>query len=274
MSQKNKNWINPIIHDRQVVGKIFDWMKENELHKNKFKKPEDLTILTCRNDGEMYRSTLIPSLSKYTDVSILESNLEYLGIKGLVVLRDTRMPWRNTFKFEMIHNYLQSGKCKTKYFMFCDAVDVIFQQDPQKVIDIFESVECEALFMSTDSIDGYNCMPDVQNWVDNLNGGIGRYMNTGVYIGKTSFIKEIISEAMKYAIPHGTIMDEHQEYLKSNPVDFPRRTDDQCILRFLEPKFYPRLKVDYENLMAYRTWSGVQSGHGLVLNTEGHEIVE
>ena len=52
-----------------------------------------------------------------------KANLNYLGIKNLVVLKDNRLPWRNTFKFEMILNYLNSGKCNTKYFMFCDADD-------------------------------------------------------------------------------------------------------------------------------------------------------
>ena len=163
MLQKNKNWINPIIHDRQVVGKVFDWMKENDLHKKAFKKPDNLTILTCRNKGEMHRATLIPSLSKYTEVSILESNLEYLGVDLVVLTEEYEGPWRCTYKLKWINDYLQSGKCDTEYFMFCDAVDVIFQDDPQRVIDIFKTFDCDMLCMSTDGLDGYDCMPDVKS---------------------------------------------------------------------------------------------------------------
>ena len=97
--------------------------------------PKDLTIVTCRNEGSL-EDRIIPHLSGYEEKSILESNMEYLGL-NLVVLKDARLPWRNTFKFEMINNYLQSGKCTTEYFMCLDAIDVIWIDEPLKVIDIF-----------------------------------------------------------------------------------------------------------------------------------------
>tara|TARA_X000001382_G_scaffold122874_1_gene106155 strand:- start:58 stop:801 length:744 start_codon:yes stop_codon:yes gene_type:complete len=242
----------PIIHDRHVVKQFFENMKSQNLYKNAFKMPKDLTIVTCRNDGSM-EDRIIDHLKGYEEKSILESNLEYLGIDDLVVLRDTRLPWRNTFKFEMLNNYLNSGKCKTKYFMCCDAIDVIFKDNPQKVIDIFETFDCEALFMSTHSVDGYNCMTEVKEFVDRINGGNGRYLNSGVYIAKTDFIKEVIDEAMNYALPHGVTMDEYREYLNSNPSNYPQGSQDQDIFRFLESKFYPKIKVDYRNVMAYRS---------------------
>tara|TARA_B100000963_G_C22552592_1_gene637478 strand:+ start:355 stop:1095 length:741 start_codon:yes stop_codon:yes gene_type:complete len=242
----------PIIHDRHHVKRIFEGMVKNGINKNAFTKPDNLTLVTCRNKGTM-EDRIIPSLSGYENKSILESNLEHLGINGLVVLTDDRLPWRNTFKFELILNYLKSGKCTTEYFMYCDAIDVIFLDKPNRVIEIFESFNCDALFMSTNSIDGYNCMPKVKSLVDNINKGNNRYLNSGVYIGKTKFIKEIFLEAIKYALPHGVTMGKYHDYLKSNPPNYPMGSQDQDIFRFLEPKFYPRLKVDYDNLMAYRS---------------------
>ena len=242
----------PIIHDRHIVKNTFEYMKSNNINKGAFKMPEDLTIVTCRNEGSM-EDRIIEHLKGYEKKSILEASLEYFGIDGLVVLKDERLPWRNTFKFEMLNDYLNSGKCKTKYFMCCDAIDVIFKDDPQKVIDIFESFDCDALFMSTHSTDGYNCMPDVKEFIDKINGGNGRYLNSGVYIAKTEFIKEVISEAMNYAIPHGVTMDKYREYLDSTPSDYPKGSQDQDIFRYLEKKFYPKVKVDYDNLMAYRS---------------------
>jgi len=147
----------PVIHDRHIVKRAFEILTSKG--KVQFEHPKDLTIVTCRNEGSM-EDRIIPHLSGYENVSILESNLDYLGL-DLVVLKDARLPWRNTFKFEMIHNYLNSGKCTTKYFMCCDAIDVIFIDDPQRVIDIFHTFECDALFMSTHSMDGYNCMSEV-----------------------------------------------------------------------------------------------------------------
>ncbi len=239
----------PIIHDRHLVKAEFEKLKQR-MEPNCFKLPKELTIVTCRNKGSM-EDRIIDHLKGYEEVSILEQNLNYLGIE-LVVLRDDRLPWRNTFKFELLYDYFESDKCETKYFMCVDAIDVIFIDNPTKVIEIFESFNCEALFMSTNSLDGYNCMPEVHSKILQINNSNNRYLNSGVYIGKTSFIREVIKSAMDYAIPSGVTMDEYRDYLSSRPKDYPKGSQDQDIFRFLEPKFYPKLKVDYQNLMAYR----------------------
>tara|TARA_R100000234_G_scaffold115095_1_gene90772 strand:- start:691 stop:1416 length:726 start_codon:yes stop_codon:yes gene_type:complete len=236
----------PIIHDRHIVKEQFQKLKANG--KLKFKKPDNLTIATCRNSGTL-EDRIIPHLSGYEQTSILEENMKYLEL-DLVVLRDDRLPWRNTFKFEILHNYL--NKCTTEYFMCLDAIDVIWVDNPQKVMDIFKSFDCEALFMSTNSTDGYECMPKIKEWVDTINLS-GRYLNSGVYIGKTSFVKEMIEEGMKYAVPHGVTMDEYRGYLGSRPDDYPKGSQDQDIFRYIEKKFYPRMKVDYDNQMAFRS---------------------
>ena len=241
----------PVIHDRGIVKAAFENLINQNKFANAFTMPKNLTILTVRNTGSM-EDRIIPSLAGYSEKSILEANLDYLGVKPLIVLTDPRLPWRNTFKIEMINDYFNSGKCKTEYFMFCDAIDVIFIDDPQRVIDIFLTFNCEALFMSTHSMDGYNCMPEVKEKVDEINQGNNRYLNSGVYIGKTSFIKELFQEALKYIEPHGVTMDGYRQYLQSNPKNYPQGSQDQDIIRYLEPKFYPRLKVDYQNQMAFR----------------------
>lgn len=238
----------PIIHDRHIVKQAFEQMKEaGEI---KFEHPKDLTIVTCRNEGTL-EDRIIPHLSGYEDTSILERNMEYLGL-DLVVLRDGRLPWRNTFKFEMLSNYLNSGECTTEYFMCLDAIDVIWVDEPQKVMDIFKSFNCDALFMSTHSTDGYSCMSEVKEWVETINVP-GRYLNSGVYIGKTSFIKEMIEEAMKYAVPPGVIMGEYHQWLETSPKDYPKGSQDQDIFRYIERKFYPRVRVDYQNNIAFRS---------------------
>ncbi len=240
----------PIIHDRHVVKKAFELFK-SQTKPNIFNHPKDLTIVTCRNKGTM-EDRIIPDLTGYEETSILEESLNYIGL-DLVVLKDDRLPWRNTFKFEMLHDYLNSGECTTEYFMCCDAIDVIFVDDPQRVIDIFKSFQCDALFMSSSSLDGYNCMPEVKKWADNINGDRNRYLNSGVYIGKTSFVKEVVEEAMKYAVPSGVTMGDYRKYLATKPKDYPHGSQDQDIFRYIEQKFYPRMKVDYDNQMAFRS---------------------
>ena len=74
----------PVVHDRHHVKRLFEDMIASGMYKNIFTKPDDLTILTCRNEGSM-EDRIIPNLRGYEDISILENNLDYLGIKNLVV---------------------------------------------------------------------------------------------------------------------------------------------------------------------------------------------
>lgn len=238
----------PVIHDRHIVKQYFESLQLHNINRNKFSIPKDLTIITCRNKGSL-EDRIIDSLRGYEEKSILECSLEYLGITELVVLTDERLPWRNTFKLEMIYNYLKSGKCNTKYVMYCDAIDVVFIDDPARVINIFETYDCKMLFMSSTSMDGYSCMPDVKQWATKNSS---RYLNSGVWIGETSFVTTVFEESQKYITPHGVTMDMYREYLASNPSNYPVGAQDQDIFRYMEPKFYPDLKVDYKNKIAYR----------------------
>ena len=59
----------PIIHDRHIVKKEFELlMAKGDI---KLKKPDNLTIVTCRNEGTL-EDRIIPHLSGYEEKSILE----------------------------------------------------------------------------------------------------------------------------------------------------------------------------------------------------------
>ena len=77
----------PIIHDRHIVKQAFKQLKQ--LGEVKFEHPNNLTVVTCRNTGTL-EDRIIPHLSGYEDKSILESNMDYLGL-DLVVLKDDRL---------------------------------------------------------------------------------------------------------------------------------------------------------------------------------------
>ena len=95
-------------------------------------------------------------------------------------------------------------------------------------------------------------MPDVKEWVDNNHSG--RYLNAGVWIAKVDFLKEFLKESLKYVGPEEPACDDWLEWQKKTPkLDYPKNGVDQDIFRFLEPKFYPRVKIDTKNLMAYRS---------------------
>ena len=132
---------NPIIHDRHIVKNYFENMVFNNIHKNKFITPKDLTIVTCRNLGTM-EDRIINSLSGYEHKSILECNLEYLGINDLVVLTDNRLPWRNTFKIEMIYFKSSFFESRTKPSSLKSFSSFIFYKtDFLTFIDLLELIE-------------------------------------------------------------------------------------------------------------------------------------
>ena len=43
----------PVVHDRHLVKEIFHNMKRNNVHRNAFEIPSNLTIVLCRNKGSL-----------------------------------------------------------------------------------------------------------------------------------------------------------------------------------------------------------------------------
>ena len=62
----------PLVHDRHIVKKEFQNLVNNQI--GQFDMPENLTIVTCRNEGTL-EDRIIPHLSGYEEESILESNM-------------------------------------------------------------------------------------------------------------------------------------------------------------------------------------------------------
>ena len=259
-----KDITTPMIHDRHLVVPVFEFMKENDLYHKAFKKPENLTILTTigstpDKDSEVnegiIQERMIPLLDGYGKHTVFEQSLEWLGIDDYVVLReslDKYGDWRCTFKITWTLDYLNSNKCDTDLLLCTDAIDVIFQDDPQKIVDIFYEFDCDMLFMSTKDTTGYNHMPEVKDWVEKIHPN--RYLNAGVWIAKVDFLKEYLEDHLKYIGSEEPSFDDYREWQKKLPKpDYPKHGHDQDIFRFTEPKYYPRVKVDYENKMAYRS---------------------
>ena len=236
----------PIIHRCEYANIIHAMLKRTGQMKGAFKLNRDLTILTAHDSPE-------PSL--------LEHNLSYLGIRECCdVLQPAKgVTWRNTMKIELIVDYLKSGRCKSKYLLYLDAFDVVLQKGAEVIIDVFKGYECDLLFMSTNTLTGWMCMPEVKKWADSIHPG--RYLNAGVFIGRPDFILEVMAEATNYVVDDPITWQEIRA-LGKGVIDtrlcdrlprFPRGLpSDQLILRYLHPKYYPRMKVDYTNLLAWR----------------------
>ena len=76
----------PIIHDRHIVKQQFEVLK-SEVAQNTYKCPDNLTIVTCRNEGSM-SERIIPHLAGYENVSILDIFPTILFIFDLSIPND------------------------------------------------------------------------------------------------------------------------------------------------------------------------------------------
>jgi hypothetical protein len=215
--------------------------------KGKLKCPSDLTILLIHN---------------YTVEPIMEKSLRYVGVEDYVVLTPVLDgPWKMAIKLIELKKYLDSNACKTKYILYMDSDDAALRDDPAKTVQYLEEEDCDLLFPNTGWTSAYDCMPEVKRWADQdaaRNGVTQRYINAGVFVGKTDFLKEVVDKAMEYVSDDDLPSEEYWRILDEGNLrdrlpEFPKRVGcDQEILRYLHPQFHPRMKVDYKDRLAIR----------------------
>jgi len=206
----------PIIHRFKYIDYFFPL---DPSLKNKFKKPDDLTIVTIHN---------------YPEKSTFEESLDFLGIAPYVVLKKD-IEWNHRYKIDWMLEFLQSEGCETEYLLFCDARDAFVIDDLHKALNTFKRMNCELIFNSTMSQRGvFWHMPQLFDWTGRVAKKRGRFLNAGAFIGRPEFIQAV----WKAVIPlFGRLS---------------RPNDEQDILRYLHPAFYPEMDIDYSNDIFYR----------------------
>jgi hypothetical protein len=145
--------------------------------------------------------------------------------------------------------------------LFLDADDVVLRDGPERAIALLAQEDCELLLSGTSFEAGYECMPDVKRWADRVASGHAsndRYINSGVYIGRTSFLREVLDAAKDFITERDFTREEYRSARRDGTLcerlpEFPKGIgSDQVILRYLHPRFYPRMKIDYEARLALR----------------------
>lgn len=192
----------------------------------------------------------------------MAKSLRYLGIRDFVVLKPgTRGPWRNSTKLVTLLKYLREASCNSKYLFYCDSRDAVIRDDPAKAVTYLEEEKCDLLMSATKFVDGYQCMPEVLAWAENNareNGYSGLYINAGVFVGRVEFVRQVLEAGMRYVTDDDLTFRELRRRIRDPSLcerltDFPRGVGcDQIILRYLHPRFYPRMKVDYARRLALR----------------------
>jgi hypothetical protein len=174
---------------------------------------QDLTILTCNNG--------------HAAMGVLERSLNHLGVPYVAAGQGVR-DWVNSRdKPATIVQCLET--IETEFVLYADSRDAICIVDPHEIVRRFRvTFDCALLF----GADRINWPPvrAFRLFEERLAAGQQsdfRYLNGGMWIGKTEFCREFFAQAMQ------------------TPV-LPEAPDsEQGILRRLLPQFVPEVQVDY-----------------------------
>ena len=206
----------------------------------------------------------------YPRMTLTEASLRYVGIVDYCVVRvPTARRFLTTDKLKALVQWLGSGLCRTEYVLYLDANDVFVRDDPAMAVQLLQHLKCDLLFSSEQESYVYECMPEVKAWTDGVADTMKaprRYLNSGVFVGRQAFLHEVLTTALEYAAEDDL---SHKELVaavrKGTLLDrlprFPHGCgSDQAILRYLHPRFFPRMQVDYGSALA---WRKLPEGGGL-----------
>jgi hypothetical protein len=173
----------------------------------------DLTILTWNNGSP--------------GMGVLERSLDHLGIPCRVTGQGIA-DWVNSRdKPRLTCEALES--ITTPYVLGVDSGDAILVDDPSHLIALFESrFGCDLVF-GADKIN-FPTLKVFKDFEDSLPGAAEsefRYLNGGVWLGRTAFCRELFAEVCR------------------TPPVASRPAAEQGILKQLFPRYHPRVQLDY-----------------------------
>ena len=140
--------------------------------------------------------------------------------------------------------------------MYVDSTDALLRGNLNQAVELLKENNCEMLVSST-KFDVYPCTPELEKWVNGYKQNEKKiHINTGVYVAEKRLLKEVVEEAGNYitdnALPTKKYvhMRDMEKLCEALP-DFPKGVGcDQAIIRFMHPKFYPRVKIYYQDQLA------------------------
>ena len=189
-----------------------------------------------RNIGSVKDLTIV-TWNSFQNKSLVERSLEHLGVPHLVLGKDAaNKPWNHFYKIETLLGAI--GSISTKYILGLDAFDVMVLDDPAKVVERFErSFKCDLLYNAS----VYEWPKDyhTRQFEENASRTAFRYLNGGIFIGNTEYIKYVLDMAVK-------LRKEMQVELTEQPL-----------LRILYRLLYPRVQID-SRCAIFQTLKGVK----------------
>jgi hypothetical protein len=173
----------------------------------------NLTILTWNNEHEA--------------MGILERSLEHLGVPYLVKGEGIK-EWINS-KHKPQLTLEAVNAIQTQYVLGVDSRDAIILDNPEKIVNRFEAdFSCELVF-GADRLNWPN-LPRFKAFEESIPGAQEsefRFLNGGIWIGKTDFCREFFQEAVQTeAVPEAP-------------------DSEQGILKQLFMRHHPKVQLDY-----------------------------
>lgn len=152
----------------------------------------------CVEHGTVKYCTLPEELSIITFNSsykkgILENQLDKLKVNYTTLGKGIN--WKNHHnKITLINENID--RIKTKYVLVCDCYDVLVVRDLSSILENFISIKkqnnVKIIFNAT-----VYCHPNLKsqkNKEESFNLGRFQYLNSGIYIGETSYVKDFFSK--------------------------------------------------------------------------------
>ena len=208
------------------------------------------------------KNLTIVLIHNYETESILEKSLRYVGIDNHVLLKPENGQWpANTQKIIELEKYIDSGNCSTEFILYIDSDDAVLRGDPGKAVEYLIEEDCDALYASTKSTRSFRHLPELKKWADKFacdNGYEKRYLNAGVFVAKTDFLKELLPAALEYvdnydqSPPNRKKLHSKGTFYDGLP-EFPKGvSSDQMIIRYLHPRYHSRIKIDFRQRLALK----------------------
>ena len=103
----------------------------------------------------------------------------------------------NNFSKLKISSFLESTLYNNNDFIvICDGFDVVCASNPEKIIDFFTEHNDTDILISSENMFGNNmvCIKDYYDRYNEKNGTTGKYLNSGVVMGRANKIKQFYKQ--------------------------------------------------------------------------------
>jgi len=179
--------------------------------------PCDLTIVTYNNGPLGYNGKTNGTF---------EQSLLRAGIDNFHVLGKGITSWINKLKIPLLELFLQD--LKTEYILSSDSSDVLLVRGLEGIIDDFRDFNCEMIFNGEKNIWPIDLSGTIIEFEKRAAGdSLFPFLNAGLWIAKTDFIKSKITEIKNYTFQTKHVFSEQiyykQFYFNHHPlvqVDF------------------------------------------------------